>query len=233
MLRTTVLAALGVLLSAAILPAQDPPPPTDGMGTAPPAVSAPVPVTLEQSPVTADCGCHTPAIETPCTTCGPHARTRFHGYYRALRQAMPTDSCCCDCLGGFGPLWETYCGDKQRCGCLSGCQGACHGGLTALCTPCATALRSRLPSLHLRPLRIRRSCDCCGEAAASCQCESAAVAAPGGTPLEIGPPPEPTEAEQPAATPAVPETPPEPPAGEVTSARRGWLNRAAGARTNR
>ncbi len=198
-------------------------------------VLAPAPATANQAAMTSDgCGCQqTRALNVPCTTCGPQPRMAHRGYYRAIREGMRDHACCADYFGGFGPLWESYCADKQRGCCASACASVRACAPAALCDSCT--LRSRLPSLHLRGLHARQECDPCGTATVACDGGASGSVRASGDPLNIGSPPEPTEAHEPTqgATPSDVDSPANEPAKPVTSARRGWLNRAIGVPANR
>ncbi len=236
MFRPFAVAALWLVLFTAAAVAQPADlQPSDASVVPSTSALTPAPTATDPGLATAashDCGCQGQAISEPCTTCGPQPRMRQHGYYRAMRQSMADDQCCGDCLGGFGPLWATYCTDKQRCGGSTACES---GRVCAPAPLCAPAVRLRLPSLPRRGLQRHCGCDRCGGTTASCDCDT--MESPSSTehPVNIGSPPEPTEA-QPSAPPPVPsdtEAPATEPENKVTSARRGWMNRTIGWRSSR
>jgi hypothetical protein len=230
MLFTMMLLAVMFFTAAAVAQPVDVQPGEGNVASPAPAIS-PAPAAADHSLALSDgCGCQT---EAPCTACGAPARMRHHGYYRAMRQSMTDNECCADCFGGFGPLWETYCADKQRC-CGQPCCGAAACECVTVCEPAAPctpgpckSLRSRLSSLHLRGLHANRQCDGCGAATASCDCDASESTIPKSGQLNIGNPPVPSEAQQPSVspTPSDGDKPADEPANKVTSARRGWLNR--------
>lgn len=227
MSRQFACAALWLVLFATPVVAQSTDLLLGDASVAPPAATlSPAPVATHQlTMMGAGCGCQSQAIEMPCSTCGPQPRMSHHGYYRAVREGMRDQQCCADSFGGFGPLWESYCADKQRGCCASACTRVQACAPAALCDPCT--LRSRLPSLHLRGLRVHQQCDHCGAANASCDGDVPGSTRVKADPLNIGQPPEPTEAQESSqgVTPPEVDSPASEPAKPVTSARRGWLNR--------
>lgn len=160
-----------------------------------------------------------------------------HPGYRTWAAARPTEAdsrCCAEYFGGFGPLWETYCADRnQPC------------GAAAACVPARCGPPQRCSLLPLRwgacrqPVRVRlhgSSCGCCSGSA----CDYVPAAAMTEQADAERTPPDPAEVPQadeetpapvqpdPALEPAPPAPPPEPPAAEEAknaSSRRGWLQR--------
>lgn len=169
MSRLFLHAALWTLLLTIPAAAQQTDLPQADVSIAPPtATLTPEAAVVSQYPATHEaCGCQSEALGTPCATCGPHLRTRDHGYYRAMRQSMSDNRCCGDCFGGFGGLWATYCADKQRC-CGAACQETTCCPPPASCAACK--VRLRLPSLHLRGRRAGCGCDHCAAQVGTCDC---------------------------------------------------------------
>jgi hypothetical protein len=155
-----------------------------------------------------DCGC--PACAG--SACGtPHMRMTWKqrcAYYMSVRNAFDRGPCCAEELGGFGPLWETYCMDKQNC-CAQSCGSGCAHH-------CRTAIWPRR----------RGACQSCDTCAGACD-----PTMPAHAPMDIGQPPQPADAgPDPQSTPdAVEEAPVDPPVennSQAKSKRRGWLSRS-------
>lgn len=225
MLRYVILL---VLLSLALVGTASAVGPDDAVPT--PGITLDGP-TLAQDEAFSHSGAVIPAQPT---SAGPR-----HVVYRQWAETRPYDAekrCCAEHFGGFGPLWESYCSDRNRCcGAATGCEPAeCYPTLRCGLFP------PRL-GLHRHPVRVRLhgpGCGCSSGAACDCACGAGMTEAGAGamTPEpaqspqpEPAAPAEPTpEQPEPAVDPAPPPPPPEPPAAQEAkngSSRRGWLQR--------
>ena len=234
MLKHITVAALLIVSFAVIAQAQAPDLPLIPADTDPaslaetPIMSQPQSVTADTvvthdmvaGSVMGDCGCQSPAA---CTHCGPTGQRPTWkekcAYYRSVRQGFDRGPCCADYFGGFGPLWDTYCADKQRCGSTS-----CASN--ASCQSCTVR-----PRLQVRHRRVRSQCDSCGGAGTTCDCMGSGQALPSDAQFDIGQPPQPvqpTPADTPSpATPQLDTSAAVPP--KAASARRSsWPSRTVG-----
>lgn len=163
------------------------------------------------------CGCQETASCSPC--CSPTVHLSFRekcAYYRSVRQSFDRGPCCADYFGGYGPLWGSYCCDKQRG----------WGAPAAACAPC----RGCRPILGARARG--HVCNACGaaccEAATACDCTGPAPMLPPedeqpqpAIPPEPAPPAVPSESAASARPKFSPITTP------AKSSRRGWKERTA------
>jgi len=177
--------------------------------------------TIVEHPAYTSCECQDAAPCEPCGSSTLHLTCREKcAYYRSVRQSFDRGPCCADYFGGFGPLWDSYCCDKQR-----GCG-------TAACAPCRSC----------RPLRGARArfhahATCggaCCEAAPGCDCAGPAPMLPlAEEQQEEAVPMQPAETEVPetSATSSSPKF--SPTATSRKSSRRSWQNRTTQWRQSR
>jgi hypothetical protein len=215
---------LSVLLSLACVastcaagPDDDPPP-------IPPSIILDGPALINDQALT-DSG---PAMPVQPAAAGPR-----HFAYRGFETRYRSDdgNCCAEYFGGFGPLWETYCADKNRCrgpaaACgRSPCYPSCGFGCRAGCATMLDRSRRQIPRarIHGPGCRATPACDCDSAAPATEPVES--------TTQEVGEPAAPTPAQPDESVQPAPTPPPDPPAAKEpvsTSSRRGWMQRRAG-----
>ncbi len=187
--------------------------------------------TLAQEEAFSDSGTVIPAQPT---SAGPR-----HLVYRNWAETRPRDTdprCCAEHFGGFGPLWESYCADRNRgCGAVTACEPArCHSTLRCGLSPprqgvCRQPVRVRLHGLGCG-CSSGAACDCAGDGALTeVGAEPTAQEPVESSQPEPAAPVAPAPAQpEPAVEPGPPPPLPEPPAAQEaknTSSRRGWLQR--------
>ncbi len=175
-----------------------------------------------------DCGCQ--SSPSSCgATCACGAGNPFRSwkekclYYKNVRQSYDRGPCCGN---DFGPLWSSYCADRQGCGVA--CQSC---GPAVGCRRCGPR-----PMLSLHRRHRSSACDTCDSGPAACDGADSATIMPTEAGLDIGQPPEPAEADDDPA-PAPPEV--DAPAADAkttstktTSSRRKWFARKVGWKRN-
>lgn len=203
-------------------PTDDPVPVPPGMNLSGPAL-ANNPTLMESDPAVS---------VLPTALHPPHVGS--HPGYGAQRKSDDCD-CCAEYFGGFGPLWETYCADRQRCwGITAACESSrCYPSFRD-CLGCRARPSPLLESCRFPALRARLSGPACRRMP-SCSCDDAAPAEmmmPAETAThEIGEPAQPTPAQPEEAVEPEPSPPSDPPAAHepvVTSSRRGWSPQRTG-----
>lgn len=174
-----------------------------------------------------DCGCQQPTTCTGSAGCGTqYQRPTWKeqcAYYRSVRQAFDRGPCCAQHFGGFGPLWDSYCADKQRC-CFD--EQRCCAETCAPAAPCLPCMPRAWPKLRRR--HTHAQCDVCTGSA--CDGTNSGTVAPEQAPLDIGQPPNPQPQPEPAvedAATAVPLLDDIPRPEDIPTARLGWPQRTA------
>jgi hypothetical protein len=156
--------------------------------------------------------------------------------YRGFEAQHRSDgcNCCAEYFGGFGPLWETYCADKNRCwgaaaACgPSPCYPRCGFGCRVGCAP------PLFSGYYWQAVRTRfHRPSCCATSSCDCDCAAPAMSEPvettpqEATPQEVTQPAEPTPAQPEQSVEPAPTPPPAPPDATTpatnTSSRRNWL----------
>ncbi len=162
------------------------------------------------------------------------------GSYGYADQQTARKCQCAQYFGGYGPLWETYCSEKGRCG-LKGAAGCGCGQSVPCASGCSTGIKPLFKGkrlyrggceasccdqgdCHTPRLRMPRRRKACGHVNVGCDCTSPTTKQMEVAPDGIGSPPapEPSSDEQIA--------PPPPLNVEATapSARRTWSTHTVG-----
>ena len=176
---------------------------------------------------------HQPMVES-------HAPQPYQmGSYSGHLDTNATRKCqCAQHFGGYGPLWETYCYEKQLCG-LKGAHGCGKGACGAACSTCSPGVQPLFKCKRL----YRGSCDCCDQPAChtprlrrplrnkgchvepGCDCTGSMPKQMEVVPDVIGVPPAPEASEEGQVAPPPPVNVE---ASQAASSRRGWTSRNVG-----
>lgn len=216
--------ALSMLLSLACVAATYAAGPQDDPAPVPPDMNLDGPALIQDEAWTTS--------SSACPEQSACVRPRYAAYRgQAMRHQFGDSNCCAEQFGGFGPLWETYCADKNRCcGAATACGPSTRYPRFEDCGCRARCAPPLLSGYYWQALRARfQRSDCCTFPSCDCDCttptmfESDEAALQQAVPPAEPSPAMPDEADQ--LVPAPPPGPPEPTPATSTSSRRSWMQK--------